>query len=145
MSPIRCWRVKSTGRGSWRRSLYLALLLRLSWRGQRRCRSGLLGIVVQRHKGCGIDEAILIVTTAVENCDRAGAFWRRQIVYAAMTSLAMFALGGCDFPGRPKELNGDAASSQKISFESLFARNCAGCHGKDGYLGPAPPLNDALY
>jgi mono/diheme cytochrome c family protein len=62
-----------------------------------------------------------------------------------MTSLATLALGGCDFPGRPKEVGGDAISSQRLSFGSLYARNCAGCHGKDGYLGSAPPLNDALY
>jgi mono/diheme cytochrome c family protein len=62
-----------------------------------------------------------------------------------MTSLATLALVGCDFPGRPEEVGGDATSSQERSFESLFAQNCAGCHGKDGFLGPAPPLNDALY
>jgi mono/diheme cytochrome c family protein len=70
---------------------------------------------------------------------------RRRILFAAMTSLATLALSGCDFPGRPKEVGGDAASSQERSFESLFAQNCAGCHGKDGYVGPAPPLNDDLY
>ena len=62
-----------------------------------------------------------------------------------MTSLAMLALGGCDFPGRPKEIDGDAAAHQEPSFGSLFALHCAGCHGKDGFLGAAPPLNDALY
>jgi len=27
----------------------------------------------------------------------------------------------------------------------LFQRNCAGCHGADGKLGPAPPLNNKLF
>jgi cytochrome c oxidase cbb3-type subunit 3/ubiquinol-cytochrome c reductase cytochrome c subunit len=31
------------------------------------------------------------------------------------------------------------------SFSVLFQQNCAGCHGKDGKLGPAPPLNDPLF
>ena len=31
------------------------------------------------------------------------------------------------------------------SFETLFRQNCAGCHGREGKLGPAPPLNDPLF
>jgi len=27
----------------------------------------------------------------------------------------------------------------------LFQRNCVGCHGADGKLGPAPPLSDKLF
>jgi len=30
-------------------------------------------------------------------------------------------------------------------FGVLFRQNCAGCHGSDGKLGPAPPLNDSLF
>jgi len=37
----------------------------------------------------------------------------------------------------------DAAG--KASFGSLYARNCAGCHGAEGRLGPARPLRDPLY
>jgi cytochrome c oxidase cbb3-type subunit 3/ubiquinol-cytochrome c reductase cytochrome c subunit len=32
-----------------------------------------------------------------------------------------------------------------MSFDVLFGQNCAGCHGTDGKLGPAPPLNDPLF
>ena len=32
-----------------------------------------------------------------------------------------------------------------MSFAALFGRNCAGCHGKEGEAGPAPPLNDDLF
>ena len=32
-----------------------------------------------------------------------------------------------------------------MAFDALFRRNCAGCHGADGKLGPAPPLNDTLF
>jgi mono/diheme cytochrome c family protein len=32
-----------------------------------------------------------------------------------------------------------------LAFDTLFGRNCAGCHGQNGTLGPAPPLNDPLF
>ncbi len=32
-----------------------------------------------------------------------------------------------------------------LDFASLYARNCAGCHGADGQFGPAPPLDDPLF
>ena len=31
------------------------------------------------------------------------------------------------------------------SFHALYDQHCAGCHGRDGRLGAARPLNDALY
>src|SRR5262249_49796182 len=30
-------------------------------------------------------------------------------------------------------------------FDALYGARCAGCHGADGKLGPAPPLNDPLF
>jgi mono/diheme cytochrome c family protein len=35
--------------------------------------------------------------------------------------------------------------NQVVKFEALYGRHCAGCHGADGKLGPAPPLNDPLF
>jgi len=32
-----------------------------------------------------------------------------------------------------------------MDFSALYAARCAGCHGPDGKLGPAPPLNDPLF
>jgi mono/diheme cytochrome c family protein len=32
-----------------------------------------------------------------------------------------------------------------MEFTALYSQNCAGCHGADGKLGPAPPLNDPLF
>ncbi len=32
-----------------------------------------------------------------------------------------------------------------MAFDALYNQNCAGCHGADGKLGPAPPLNDPLF
>jgi cytochrome c oxidase cbb3-type subunit 3/ubiquinol-cytochrome c reductase cytochrome c subunit len=32
-----------------------------------------------------------------------------------------------------------------LKFSVLYRQNCAGCHGPDGTLGPAPPLNNPLF
>jgi len=32
-----------------------------------------------------------------------------------------------------------------MDFGVLYRQNCSGCHGSDGKLGPAPPLNDPLF
>jgi cytochrome c oxidase cbb3-type subunit 3/ubiquinol-cytochrome c reductase cytochrome c subunit len=34
---------------------------------------------------------------------------------------------------------------EEREFGALFQKNCAGCHGADGKLGPAPPLNNRLF
>ena len=35
--------------------------------------------------------------------------------------------------------------AQVVDFTELYGENCAGCHGADGTLGAARPLNDPLY
>src|SRR5262245_25647642 len=52
---------------------------------------------------------------------------------------------GCDFPGRPNPADRPVPADQVLSFHTLYGRNCAGCHGAEGRLGPAPPLNDAIF
>jgi cytochrome c oxidase cbb3-type subunit III len=52
---------------------------------------------------------------------------------------------GCDFPGRPNLANRPVPQDQETQFDTLYAKRCAGCHGADGKLGPAPPLNDQLF
>jgi mono/diheme cytochrome c family protein len=54
-------------------------------------------------------------------------------------------MAGCDFPGRPKDNEHVVRAEQDRTFDVLYARNCSGCHGPDGRLGPAPPLNDPLF
>jgi mono/diheme cytochrome c family protein len=54
-------------------------------------------------------------------------------------------LAGCDLPGKPDVKNRFQAPSRITDFTKLYGKNCAGCHGKDGKLGPAPPLNDAVF
>jgi mono/diheme cytochrome c family protein len=53
--------------------------------------------------------------------------------------------GGCDLPGRPKAGDRYGPPQKLTSFIVLFQQNCVGCHGADGKLGPAPPLNDKLF
>jgi mono/diheme cytochrome c family protein len=54
-------------------------------------------------------------------------------------------VAGCDFPGRPGPADRFVPPREEKTFAVLFRRNCAGCHGADGKLGPAPPLNDKLF
>jgi mono/diheme cytochrome c family protein len=55
--------------------------------------------------------------------------------------LLLLAAAGCDesLPGKPTR------PPSEMKFADLFSQNCAGCHGAEGKLGPAPPLNDALF
>jgi cytochrome c oxidase cbb3-type subunit III len=54
-------------------------------------------------------------------------------------------LTGCDLPGKPDPANKFVDPARVLDFATLYAKNCAGCHGKDGKLGPAPPLNDGVF
>jgi mono/diheme cytochrome c family protein len=54
-------------------------------------------------------------------------------------------LAGCDLPGKPKEADRPIPSDQVVDFGKLYHQNCAGCHGLNGQMGPAPPLNDELF
>jgi mono/diheme cytochrome c family protein len=61
-----------------------------------------------------------------------------------MASLFILA-AGCDLPGRPNPDDAYQPPDQVLTFDALFQQNCAACHGADGQLGPAPPLNDPLF
>lgn len=54
---------------------------------------------------------------------------------------------GCsdEFPGKPNPADRPLPQNEITDFATLFAQNCTGCHGVDGELGPAPPLNDPLF
>jgi cytochrome c oxidase cbb3-type subunit 3/ubiquinol-cytochrome c reductase cytochrome c subunit len=49
---------------------------------------------------------------------------------------------GCDLPGQPKR---PAPADEATQFNALYTTHCAGCHGADGKLGPAPLLNDPIF
>ena len=59
--------------------------------------------------------------------------------------LALSVLSGCDLPGKPDPANRPRRPGEIVDFATLFAHNCSGCHGAQGRLGPAPPLNDPLF
>lgn len=63
----------------------------------------------------------------------------------AALGLLLVASLGCDLPGKPDPANKPVLESQIVDFDPLFERNCIGCHGAEGKLGPAPPLNDPLF
>ncbi len=53
---------------------------------------------------------------------------------------------GCDWlPGKPTPEERWKPATEITDFSQLYARNCSGCHGADGRLGAARPLNDPLY
>ena len=64
----------------------------------------------------------------------------------SIVTLAMLALAGCDaMPGRPRQTDRLPLPSEVTAFTALYGQNCAGCHGADGRLGAARPLNDPIY
>ena len=53
---------------------------------------------------------------------------------------------GCDrLPGKPTPEERWKRATEVTDFSQLYALNCSGCHGADGRLGAARPLNDPLY
>ncbi|MDG2308417.1 MAG: c-type cytochrome [Candidatus Binatia bacterium] len=56
-----------------------------------------------------------------------------------------FALGCDSMPGRPQEADRPIRPKNVKSFDVLWSINCAGCHGADGTMGAARPLNDPMY
>jgi len=64
----------------------------------------------------------------------------------AIATVICLCFAGCDaLPGRPGAGEREVAASEVMTFDPLYRRNCAGCHGADGRLGAARPLNDPLY
>lgn len=75
--------------------------------------------------------------------------WPQRSLHGAraLAVLASAALVGCndEFPGKPNPADRPLPQNKITDFATLFAQNCTGCHGADGELGPAPPLNDPLF
>jgi cytochrome c oxidase cbb3-type subunit III len=59
--------------------------------------------------------------------------------------VALILLAGCDIPGRPRPEDRFVPPHSELSFRVLYQQNCSGCHGADGTVGPAPPLNDLIF
>ena len=69
--------------------------------------------------------------------------FRYLCVFAAFS---MMLLSACSSPpGRPAKDSEDPAPSEVSDFRTLYAENCAGCHGTDGRGGAAVALADPVY
>jgi cytochrome c oxidase cbb3-type subunit 3 len=69
-----------------------------------------------------------------------------RVFAAVIASITVVTVAGCDaLPGRPDVTKREVVPAEVTAFDALYRRNCAGCHGTDGRLGPARPLNDPVY
>ena len=58
----------------------------------------------------------------------------------------MLLLSACSSsPGRPSKDSEIPAPNEVVDFKTLYAENCAGCHGTDGRGGAAIALADPVY
>lgn len=85
----------------------------------------------------------------------------QRLAWAVATAAVMLPLSGCGsatgsdneqrvtfddwMPGKPLESERERPYAYQLNPEKIFATSCAGCHGDDGRLGPAPPINDPLF
>src|SRR5215472_12826473 len=60
-------------------------------------------------------------------------------------AVALLAVSGCNLPGRPTPAEIVKRPTDILDPVVLYKQNCAGCHGEEGKLGPAPPIGDSLY
>ena len=69
-----------------------------------------------------------------------------QYLCASATLAIMLLLSACSSsPGRPSKDSEVPAPSEVVDFSTLYAENCAGCHGTDGRGGAAIALADPVY
>jgi cytochrome c oxidase cbb3-type subunit III len=65
---------------------------------------------------------------------------------ASAALLMLGVMASCDrLPGKPDATARWRPPAEVMDFNQLYAENCSGCHGADGHLGAARPLNDPLY
>jgi len=64
----------------------------------------------------------------------------------AFAALGAVFLSSCSSPhGRPRGGSENLAPNEVLEFSSLYAENCAGCHGAEGRGGAAIALADPVY
>ena len=63
-----------------------------------------------------------------------------------LVALAAILASGCGVPhGQPKKGSGVLAPNEVLEFGTLYAENCAGCHGAEGRGGAAIALANPVY
>jgi cytochrome c oxidase cbb3-type subunit III len=66
--------------------------------------------------------------------------------FCAFAVVAVTLLAGCSsLPGRPRQGSETLAPNQVLDFGTLYADNCAGCHGAEGRGGASIALADPVY
>jgi cytochrome c oxidase cbb3-type subunit 3 len=72
---------------------------------------------------------------------------KRAAPHVVVAMLLAVSVAGCDLvPGRAKAREQhETVPTQVATFHALYNQQCAGCHGRDGRLGAARPLNDPVY
>jgi mono/diheme cytochrome c family protein len=61
-------------------------------------------------------------------------------------ALPLVLLSACSTPhGQPQKAEESVAPNEVLEFSTLYAQNCAGCHGADGRGGAAIALADPVY
>jgi mono/diheme cytochrome c family protein len=61
----------------------------------------------------------------------------RPRALAGIALAAGLALAACDaMPGKPRLADRERLPTEIMDFGTLYARNCAGCHGADGTSAP---------
>jgi mono/diheme cytochrome c family protein len=69
-----------------------------------------------------------------------------MLLVASLLTVTVLSAAGCDhLPGKPDASGREVRPTEVRDFSVLYGANCAGCHGADGRLGAARPLNDPLY
>jgi cytochrome c oxidase cbb3-type subunit III len=64
----------------------------------------------------------------------------------ALAALALMLFSGCSTPpGQPQKGSETVAPNQVLDFGTLYAQNCAGCHGAEGKGGAAIALANPVY
>jgi cytochrome c oxidase cbb3-type subunit III len=67
----------------------------------------------------------------------------RHLAVSCALSVMLF---GCATPhGQPRKGSETLAPNEILDFATLYAENCAGCHGKEGRGGAAIALSDPIY
>lgn len=69
----------------------------------------------------------------------------RRLLTAGLLLPGLAALAGCHWPGRPKPGDEVPRPEAVMSFDKLYAQNCAGCHGVNGDNGAATNLANPEY